>query len=465
MALRVYNTLSRHLEEFKPIKEGQVGLYVCGLTVYDHMHIGHARTYIAFDVIVRYLRYRGYAVNYVQNVTDVDDKIVKRANERGINPLELSRAYAETSLEDASRLGLLKADAYPKVSENIPEIIAVVRALVKNRHAYVAGGDVYFDVSAFPDYGKLSNQNPERLSEHRIEHNPQKKTPIDFSLWKKSEEGELGFKSPWGYGRPGWHIECSAMSRKHLGDQFDIHGGALDLIFPHHENEIAQSESLTGKKPFVKYWLHTGFLYSSGEKMSKSLGNIISVREFLKKHSAGAFRLFVLMTHYRSPLDYSEDKIVNAEGALRRLRNFRAELRAYLSKANREGSYTVQRISGELKEDFVRYLNDDFNTPEAVAAVFEAVKKINSVLTSGESAASLERALSVFDELMVVLGLDGVFSEDGLTEEETRFVRERSMHRAEKNWVEADRVRNMLLERGIMLVDKSDGTTVAERVR
>ena len=298
MALRVYNTLTRQIEEFKPIKDGELNVYICGLTVYDHMHIGHARTYIAFDVILRYLRHKGYKVKYVQNVTDIDDKIIKRAAERGVDPMDLSREYAAKCLEDQKRLGLAAADVYPKVSENIGEIIKAIETLIEKGFAYVAEGSVYFELSKFPDYGRLSNQDLEQLNKHRIEPNPDKRTPLDFSLWKEAQEGEIGYQSPWSYGRPGWHIECSVLARKYLGDQLDIHGGALDLIFPHHENEIAQSESLTGKKPFVRYWMHTGFLQSSGEKMSKSLGNIVSIRDFAEKFDLQAYRLFVLQTHY-----------------------------------------------------------------------------------------------------------------------------------------------------------------------
>jgi len=450
--------LSRKLEEFKPLREDRVGVYVCGLTVYDYMHIGHARTYIAFDVILRYLKYRGYNVTYIQNITDIDDKIIRRAKEKNISPMNLSKDYAEKALEDQEKLNITKANGYPMVSDNIKEIISAIQRLIDKGHAYVADGNVYFDVSTFPDYGKLSHQDIEQLKKHRIEPDKRKRTPLDFLLWKESNDDEIGFESPWGYGRPGWHIECSVMSQKYLGDQFDIHGGALDLVFPHHENEIAQSESLTGKKPFVKYWLHTGFLSSSGEKMSKSLGNIISVREFLKKHSKEALRLFLLQTHYRSPVDYSEDNIFSTEKAIERLKKFRRELDIILSKADYDGNYRIQEISYKLRKDFIEYMDDDFNTPKAVASIFDAVRKINSLLTENESKKSIEQTIDIFDELMEILGIEINLSEAELTMEEKKLIDMRNKYRKEKNWVEADKIRRLLLERGIEIIDKNDIT-------
>ncbi|MFH1125856.1 MAG: cysteine--tRNA ligase [Candidatus Altiarchaeota archaeon] len=464
MAIRVYNTLSRRLEEFKPLKEGHVGVYVCGLTVYDYMHIGHARTYLAFDVILRYLKYRGYSVRYVQNVTDIDDKIIKRAKERDVSPIELSKEYAEKSFEDQEKLGLLKADAYPRVSENISEIIKAIQTLLEKGYAYVVDGSVYFDVLTLRDYGKLSNQDKEQLKKHRIEPDSRKKSPLDFALWKSSQKDSLGFNSPWGFGRPGWHIECSVMSRNHLGRQFDIHGGALDLIFPHHENEIAQSESLNGGKPFVRYWLHTGFLYSSGEKMSKSLGNIVSVREFLKDHSPESLRLFIMQTHYRSPIDYSVEQILSAEKAVERLRMFRRDVKLAMARAGDKGGHLAGEASDELLKKFIECMDDDFDTPGSVAAIFDAVRKINQLLSEGsESASSLNHSLSVFDELLSVLGLKLSEETDNLSPEEKGLVAERNSHRARKNWTEADRIRSILLKRGIRLLDKKDGSTLVVR--
>ncbi|MBD3389304.1 MAG: cysteine--tRNA ligase [Candidatus Altiarchaeales archaeon] len=464
MALKVYNTLTRELEAFTPLEEGRVRAYVCGLTVYDDMHIGHARTYLAFDVIFRYLKYRGYELSHVQNITDVDDKIIRRAGERGVDPLELASMYADRAAEDRRELGLLEADDYPRVSENIEEIIGAVETLVGKGCAYEVGGDVYFSVESHPEYGRLSNQDVEQLVEHRIEHDPGKRSPVDFALWKSVGEDEPGFESPWGRGRPGWHIECSAMSRKCLGDRIDIHGGALDLIFPHHENEIAQSESLTGGKPFVRYWLHTGFLQSSGEKMSKSLGNILPVREFLKFHSRDALRLFILQTHYRSPVDYSEDNIASAEQAVARLRNYRKKLGENLDDAGEDGGNSAGKMSEELRENFISHMDNDFNTPQAMAAVFETLRDINTLLEGGgQSRKSIENSIRIFDELMSVTGLDVEYDTVTLKDDERYLMEERNRHRREKNYVEADRIRDLLLERGIRVVDRKDGTTVAER--
>ena len=464
MALRTYNTLSREIEEFKPLSGNDVKVYICGLTVYDHMHIGHARTYIAFDAILRYLRYKGYSVRYVQNVTDIDDKIIKRAKERGVDPITLSSEYALKSREDQRSLGLLEADAYPKVSESIKDIISAIEILIKKDCAYVSDGSVYFDVSKFPEYGRLSNQDTEKLDKHRIEPDPNKRTPLDFSLWKRTPAGEVSYESPWGPGRPGWHIECSVMARKYLGDQLDIHGGALDLIFPHHENEIAQSECLTGKKPYVRYWMHTGFLQSSGEKMSKSLGNIISIREFSREHSMQAFRLFILKTHYRSPIDYSAENVSAAENALEKLCNYRKELEYAIGKAEDGGETQSSDISKELLESFRKEMDDDYNTPRALAAVYEAVRRINPLLfESNESKTSFREALKIFDELMHVFGLDLSAKTDYFTEVEKKLIDERNTHRKNKNWTEADRLRKLLLEKGIKLNAKGDGTTVAER--
>ncbi|MDD5112118.1 MAG: cysteine--tRNA ligase [Candidatus Altiarchaeota archaeon] len=461
MTLSLYNTLSGRIEEFKPVREGQVGVYVCGLTVYDDMHIGHARTYLAFDVILRYLKYSGYNVTYVQNVTDVDDKIIKRAREREVDPLQLSREYALRSREDQKALNLLEADVYPTVSSHIADIIAAVEKLIASGHAYVADGSVYFDVSTALDYGKLSRQDTEHLSRHRIEPNSNKRNPLDFSLWKKSGKGELGFDSPWGFGRPGWHIECSVMSAKYLGGRFDIHGGALDLVFPHHENEIAQSEALSGEQPFVKYWLHTGFLNSSGEKMSKSLGNILPVREFLKSHSAQSFRAFILQTHYRSPVDYREGGIDAAGKSVARLGIFRRNLSGIAARAHAEGGSMAKDLAQRLSEDFTLAMDDDFNTPRAFAAVFDFVRGAKGLKLGNESQSSLASALGMFDSVTGVLGLGLSGSSAALTVEERKLVEERDRYRAEKNWVESDHIRDELARRGIKLVDTANGTQAA----
>jgi cysteinyl-tRNA synthetase len=335
---------------------------------------------------------------------------------------------------------------------------------VSKGYGYATSSGVYFDVSKAAGYGGLSHQDTEQLKMHRIEPDPEKRNALDFALWKKASPGELGFESPWGYGRPGWHIECSVMSRKHLGEQLDIHGGALDLIFPHHENEIAQSEALTGKK-FVKYWLHTGFLYSSGEKMSKSLGNIIPVREFLKKHSPEALRLFVLQTHYRSPVDYSEENISNSQKAVERLMTFRSGLAASIVKASDDGGSKALTAAENLREEFIRRMDDDFNTVQALAAIFEFVREVNQIMSmGGESKESLLKAAGVFDELTGVLGLTFKSSEIELTPDEKDLIEERNTYRREKKWAESDEIRDILKARGIKLTDRADGTTAVERL-
>jgi len=460
--MRVYNTLTRRLEEFKTISDGEARVYICGMTTYDDMHIGHARTYLAFDVILRYLRYSGYSVRYIQNITDIDDKIIKRAQENGEDPLELSARFAKRARDDQKALGIEPADEYPTVSGHIQDIIGAIGTLIEKGHAYDVEGDVYFDVSSMPDYGKLSNQDPEQLRQHRVEPDPRKRNPADFSLWKRAAEGELSFPSPWGTGRPGWHIECSVMSQRYLGGRFDIHGGALDLIFPHHENEIAQSEALTGESPFVTYWLHTGFLQSVGEKMSKSLGNILSVREFLKLQSAQAYRIFILQAHYRSPIEYSAKKIEAAQAAWERLKGFRRDLDAAIENSSPQGDDAMGEAFASLADIFKKEMDDDFNTPHAMAALFDAVRAANPQLReAGQSEQSLMAAAQVFDKLMEVLGLK---IEQGieLTEGQRVLIAERERHRAEKNWKGSDRIRDELLSQGIRIKDQG-GTTIAER--
>jgi len=453
--MKIYNTLSRKIEEFRPINDKEVNVYICGLTVYDYMHIGHARTYMAFDAILRYLDYRGYKVNYVQNVTDVDDKIIKRAKEAGRDPKELSAEFHEKSMGDQEALGLLMPDEFPKVTGNIAGIIDAVESLIKKGFAYEVKGSVYFDVSKAGGYGRLSNQDEKQLKKHRIEPNPNKKNPLDFALWKSVDAHEYGFDSPWGYGRPGWHIECSVLSRKFLGDQLDIHGGATDLIFPHHENEIAQSEALTGKKPFIKYWMHTGFLQSSGEKMSKSLGNILPVREFLKEFSADAFRLFVLQAHYRSPIDYSTDNIKDAEKTLERLKEFRRRLQSAV-----HGNGTKAKEAADvLKARFVGSMDNDFNTPKALSELFDFVRGVNSLMDAeSESTVSLEYALEAFDEIVGVLGLH-IEDTAELSSEDAELIEQREQYRREKNWAKSDEIRVQLAEKGLRLIDNKDGST------
>jgi len=393
--MKVYNTLSGQKEEFLP-QGDEVKMYVCRVTPYSDCHIGHAMSYIIFDVIRRYLQFRGYKVKYVQNVTDIDDKIIDRANQLGIATGELAGKYTDSFYEDMAALNINRADIYPKATEEIPKIIEVIQGLVDKGYAYSAGGSVYFRVGNVPDYGKLSRRSLESMmNAEGALGNDDKENPMDFVLWKAAKPGEPSWESSWGAGRPGWHIECSVMSLKYLGNTLDIHGGGQDLVFPHHENEIAQSESFTGIKPFVKYWLHNGLVQLGGEKMSKSLGNLVTIREALEKYSADAIRLFVLSSHYRSPLTYSEEALEAAERGLDRLRQaVRGELG--------EKEPTGEMISKSYRKRFIDAMDDDFNSAQALAALFDLAREINRLSDEGYSVASAQQVIS---ELASVLGL------------------------------------------------------------
>jgi len=392
--LKVYNTLSGQKEEFLPYGD-EVKMYVCGVTPYDESHIGHAMSYIVFDVIKRYLQFRGYKVKYVQNITDIDDKIIDRANKLGIPASELAGKFADSHFEDMDALNIARADVYPRATEEIPKIIEVIQGLIDKGHAYPAQGSVYFRVGSVPDYGKLAHRNLESMqAEARVEAGEGKEYSMDFVLWKAAKPGEPSWESPWGKGRPGWHIECSAMSLKYLGDMIDIHGGGQDLIFPHHENEIAQSEGFTGANPFVKYWLHNGLLQLGVDKMSKSIGNLITIKEALEKYSADALRIFVLGSHYRSPLTYSELALEAAESGADRLRQ----------AAQVEGG---EKKDGQVdtepyRQRFIEAMDDDFNTPQAMAALFDLARDINRASDEDYSVAAAQQALK---ELSGVLGL------------------------------------------------------------
>ena len=377
--MKVYNTLSGQKEEFLP-EGNEIKMYVCGVTPYDDAHIGHAMSYIIFDVIRRYLQFRGYEVKYVQNITDIDDKIIDRANKRGISTQELAKKYTDSYFEDMDALNVGRADIYPRATEEIDKIIEVVKGLVDKGYAYPAEGSVYFRVRSTSDYGKLSHRNLESMmAGARIEAGEEKEHPMDFVLWKASKPREPSWESPWGPGRPGWHIECSAMSMRYLGKTIDIHGGGQDLIFPHHENEIAQSESFTGVKPFVKYWMHNGLLQFGEEKMSKSLGNLITVRDALAKYSADAIRIFVLSSHYRSPLTYSEESLEAAERGSERLRQA-------VHSESEEGKRESKKLDIEAyRQRFNEAMDDDFNTPQAIATLFDLAREINRLRDEGYS--------------------------------------------------------------------------------
>ena len=455
--MKVYNTLSGQKEEFLP-QSDEVKMYVCGVTPYDNCHIGHAMSYIIFDVIRRYLRFRGYKVKYVQNVTDIDDKIINRAGKLGISPRELAEKYTNGYFEDMDALNIERADIYPRATEEIPKIIEVIQGLIDKGYAYPAGGSVYFRIRNVADYGKLAHRSLEsmRAAEGTM-GSEEKEDPMDFALWKASKPGEPWWESPWGRGRPGWHIECSAMSLKYLGDTLDIHGGGQDLIFPHHENEIAQSESFTGKKPFVRYWLHNGLVQLGEEKMSKSLGNLITVKQALEKYSPDAIRIFILSSHYRNPLTYSEEGLEAAERGAKRLTwtAFRDDPTGGKGKALDVESYRKQ---------FIEAMDDDFNAAQALGILFDLARVINQ---AGDSGLSFLRAQSILSELARnVLGLKldiFEFMREPIPEIEqqvNRLVEERLKLRNEKQWQEADEIRARLAELGVALEDTPQGTVI-----
>jgi len=386
MTVHIYNTLTRKKDPFTPIETGKIKMYVCGMTVYSDAHIGHARTYVAFDVIRRYFEYKGHKVFYVQNITDVDDKIIAAANKQGIDPLVYSQQFTDRCLTDLDALGVRRADLYPKASEAIPEMIQMIEQIIQNGYGYVADGDVYFSVETFSDYGKLSGQNIAEMKKGaRIEPGDLKKNPLDFALWKKAKPGEPIWSSPWGPGRPGWHIECSAMSCSILGPTFDIHGGGMDLQFPHHENEVAQAEAATGQQ-FARYWMHIGLLTINGEKMSKSIGNIINIKDLLQTWDAEVLRMFFAQAHYRSPPDFSEKALTDVEKGRERLYRIKERLQEYAKQATtqkpslstlKDPEKQFLNTIKEFQEGFEAAMDDDFNTPKAFASLYEFVNKTN----------------------------------------------------------------------------------------
>ncbi len=456
--MKVYNTLSGKKEEFLP-QGDEVRMYVCGVTPYDDAHIGHAMSYVIFDVIRRYLKFRKYKVKYVQNVTDIDDKIIDRANNLGIPPAELAEKYTASYFEDMDTLNIERADVYPKATEEIAKIIEVVQGLIDKGYAYPAGGSVYFRVRNVPDYGKLSKRGLEamRTGECAI-GSEEKEDAMDFVLWKASKPGEPCWESPWGKGRPGWHIECSAMSLKYLGDTLDIHGGGQDLVFPHHENEIAQSESFTGKKPFVKYWLHNGLVQLGTDKMSKSLGNLVTIKQALEKYSPDAIRIFILSSHYRSPLTYSEVSLDAAEGGAERL------LRVAL-RDDTTGGKGKALDAEPCRKRFIEAMDDDFNTAKALGVLFDLAGAINQ---AGDAGLSFIGARSVLSELARdVLGLKldplDLFMrepEPEIEQQVNRLVEERLKLRNAKQWQKADEIRAKLAELGVTLEDTPEGTVI-----
>jgi cysteinyl-tRNA synthetase len=483
MPLRIYNTLSGKKEEFRPLVPGKVGMYVCGVTVYDYCHIGHARANIVFDIVYRYLQFSNY---YVRNYTDVDDKIIARANERGVSSRELSEEFIKAFDEDMLALGLRRPTHEPKATEYISQIITLVEQLIEQGLAYESAGDVYFSVEKFPDYLKLSKRNMEEMQAGaRIAPGEQKRNPMDFALWKAAKPGEPSWPSPWGAGRPGWHIECSAMSSTLLGTTFDIHGGGRDLIFPHHENEIAQSEGASGK-PFVKYWLHNGFVNVNQEKMSKSLGNFFTIRDILKRYDPQVVRFFILTAHYRSPIDFSDQNLEDARVGLTRFYEALDHLDLALGKtAHGSGPGTVPDTLTDaverlvhLPERFRNAMDDDFNTALAIGHMFDAVRSINRILAEENALNSqlltiLERGRDDLMKLGDVLGLFGSnprewltrsardgLSESGLAAADIEaLIAARREARANRDFAKADQIRDELHAKGIQLLDGPDGTT------
>ena len=463
MTLMIYNSLTREKETFVPLTPGKVNMYVCGPTVYDYIHIGNSRPVIFFDVVRRYLEFSGYDVNYVVNFTDVDDKMIRRANELGITVPELAEKYIAGFNEDREGLGARPASINPRVTENIPEIVAFIGELVDKGYAYESGGDVYYRTSKFPEYGKLSHKNLDELQYGiRVEVDERKESPQDFVLWKGAKPGEIFWPSPWGDGRPGWHIECSAMARTYAGDTLDIHGGGHDLQFPHHECEIAQSEALTGK-PLARYWMHNGFVNINNEKMSKSLGNGINPRELLKRTSAQAIRYIMLTTHYRSPLNFSEEIVRQAENSVARLATSAGNVKHRLGSVHAElpggpDEELAARLE-ELMAEFRAKMDDDFNTADAVTVWFQVVSEANAYLQRDvANAASLNLLLKTIGELDGVLGL--LLPEDGaelLDEEVDSLIAERAEARKSRDFKRADEIRDLLAEKGILLEDTPQG--------
>jgi len=485
MPLRIYNTLTGKKEEFVPLRENKVGMYVCGVTVYDLCHIGHARSTIVFDMIYRYLRYRGYEVTYVRNFTDIDDKIIKRANTEGVDCKAIAEKYIHEFNVDMGSLGLERPTVEPRATEHIPEMIQLVSTLIEKGFAYQSDGDVFYSVEKFKDYGKLSKRNLEELQAGaRVEVDEKKENPLDFALWKASKPGEPFWESPWGKGRPGWHIECSVMSQKYLGETFDIHGGGKDLIFPHHENEIAQSEAATGK-PFVRYWIHNGFVNIDKEKMSKSLGNILTLKEVFKDWRPEVLRLFILSHHYRSPVDFSFDGLSESRSGLDRFYTTLKAVKDEIEKPKPQGVAWGPPILKEIREAIESFkerleeaMDDDFNTAQALGYFYDLQRHLNILLDISKGRPTQETLSMLkqgFDHFSNVGWIFGLFQEDPETylkeqkkeglkrlnfseKEILRLIEERNVARKEKNWKKADEIRSDLLTKGIILEDTPSGT-------
>ncbi|NUK31887.1 cysteine--tRNA ligase [Parageobacillus sp. VR-IP] len=459
-SIRLYNTLTRKKETFEPLEPNKVKMYVCGPTVYNYIHIGNARAAIVFDTIRRYLEFRGYEVTYVSNFTDVDDKLIKAARELGEDVPTIAERFIQAYFEDITALGCKKADVHPRVTENIDVIIAFIQALIDKGYAYEVDGDVYYRTRKFAEYGKLSHQSIDELrAGARIEIGEKKDDPLDFALWKAAKEGEICWDSPWGKGRPGWHIECSAMARKYLGDTIDIHAGGQDLTFPHHENEIAQSEALTGK-PFAKYWLHNGYLNINNEKMSKSLGNFVLVHDIIQQIDPQVLRFFMLSVHYRHPINYSDELLESAKKGLERLKTSYFNLKHRLQSSTNltdDDEQWLERIY-EQHEAFIREMDDDFNTANGIAVLFELAKQANLYLHEKNTSERVIHAfLREFEQLLGVLGIT-LQEEELLDEEIEELIKKRNEARKNRNFALADQIRDQLKAKNIILEDTPQGT-------
>ena len=459
--MRIHNTLTNREEEFIPLEPGKVKMYVCGPTVYNFMHIGNARPIIIFDTVRRYFEYKGYEVNYVSNFTDVDDKIIKRANEEGVSASEISERYIKEAKTDMEGLNVLPATKNPKATEEIDGMIDMIEGLIDKGNAYSKNGSVYFRTRSFKNYGRLSNKNIDDLEAGaRIAVNDEKDDPLDFVLWKPKKEGEPFWKSPWCDGRPGWHIECSVMSKRYLGEQIDIHAGGEDLIFPHHENEIAQSEAANGKS-FAKYWMHNGYLRINNEKMSKSLGNFITIRDVSKEYDLGVLRFFMLGAHYRGPINFSHELMEAAKTGLERITNAVANLDFLLENANdrslTEAEKEVSDKALAYKAEFEAAMDADFNTADAVTAVFNLVKLANSEISAESSSELIKEVRGLIVLLSDVLGVKVVKEKEILDEEIEALIKERTEARKTKNFARADEIREILTSKGIVLEDTREG--------
>jgi cysteinyl-tRNA synthetase len=459
--MKIYNTMTKKKEEFVPIRPNEVSMYVCGPTVYNYFHIGNARTFIVFDTVRRYLEYRGYTVKYIQNFTDIDDKMIKRSNEENTTVKELGDKFISEYYKDADKLNIKRATTNPRATEYINEIISFVKDLIDEGYAYEVDGDVYFETKKFKGYGKLSGQNiDDLLSGARINIDERKKDPMDFAIWKNQKPGEPAWESPWGSGRPGWHIECSCMAYNLLGETIDIHAGGYDLIFPHHENEIAQSEARSGK-PFAHYWMHAAFLNLNNQKMSKSLNNFFTAREILEKYDADVLRLFMLSGHYRTQLNFSMDLLESTKSAYERIKNTISNLQNMLNEVKSdklmEGEIEYIKNIDSYRDKYIEKMDDDFNTADAISVIFDLIRDINTNVQNTSSKALIKHCLDMIKELGAPLGILQHTSKGSIDEEIERLIEERQKARKERNWALSDKIRDDLKSSGIVLEDTPQG--------